>query len=100
MEISDDWQDRGTSGANQISTGAGAPLAPPLDPPLHWKKHISMKTGIVVESHQAELNMGSEKMQFQNKIICALCEKLDETEITGALNSKGNISAHQNCLVS
>ncbi len=36
MEISDDWQDRGTSGANQISTGAGAPLAPPLDPPLVW----------------------------------------------------------------
>lgn len=41
--------------------------------------------------------MGSDK--FPNKIICALCEKSDETEITGPLNSKGNISAHQNCLL-
>ncbi|XP_058642546.1 uncharacterized protein LOC131546721 isoform X2 [Onychostoma macrolepis] len=43
--------------------------------------------------------MGSDPFQFQNKIICALCEKSDETEITGPLSSKGNISAHQNCLL-
>uniref|UniRef100_A0A672RL14 PHD-type domain-containing protein n=1 Tax=Sinocyclocheilus grahami TaxID=75366 RepID=A0A672RL14_SINGR len=43
--------------------------------------------------------MGSDQFQSQNKIICALCEKSDETEITGPLSSKGNISAHQNCLL-
>ncbi len=47
MEISDDWQDRGTSGANQISTGAGAPLAPPLDPPLH----ITKSAPLSIEPH-------------------------------------------------
>ncbi|XP_056611566.1 histone-lysine N-methyltransferase 2A [Triplophysa dalaica] len=35
----------------------------------------------------------------QIKIICVLCKKSDETEITGALSSKDNISAHQNCLL-
>ncbi|KAK2904977.1 hypothetical protein Q8A67_006776 [Cirrhinus molitorella] len=35
----------------------------------------------------------------QNKIVCALCEKSDETKITGALSSKEKISAHQNCLL-
>ncbi|XP_058642542.1 mucin-2 isoform X2 [Onychostoma macrolepis] len=43
--------------------------------------------------------MGSDQFKFLNKIICALCEKSDETEITGPLSSKGNISAHQNCLL-
>ncbi|XP_016309637.1 uncharacterized protein phf11 isoform X2 [Sinocyclocheilus anshuiensis] len=43
--------------------------------------------------------MGSDQFQSQNTIICALCEKSDETEITGPLSSKGNISAHQNCLL-
>ncbi|XP_043105306.1 uncharacterized protein LOC122351939 [Puntigrus tetrazona] len=52
-----------------------------------------MKTSVVVESHQAELNMPS------NQIICALCKKSDETEVTGPLSSKHNISAHQNCLL-
>ncbi|KAL1267797.1 hypothetical protein QQF64_033160 [Cirrhinus molitorella] len=43
--------------------------------------------------------MGSDISQSQNKIICALCEKSDETEDTGTLSSKGSISAHQNCLL-
>ncbi|XP_073701167.1 PHD finger protein 11-like [Garra rufa] len=35
----------------------------------------------------------------QNKIICVLCKKSDETEVTGPLSSKESISAHQNCLL-
>ncbi|XP_059356770.1 proteoglycan 4, partial [Carassius carassius] len=54
---------------------------------------------IVVECHQAELNMGSEQFQSQNKIICVLCDQSDENKTTGTLSSKGDISAHQNCLL-
>ncbi|XP_073702271.1 uncharacterized protein [Garra rufa] len=43
--------------------------------------------------------MGSDLFQSQNKIICALCKKSDETEVTGPLSSKESISAHQNCLL-
>ena len=32
-EFLDYWQDKGTSGANQISAGASAPLATPIGPP-------------------------------------------------------------------
>ncbi|KAI7808828.1 hypothetical protein IRJ41_015399, partial [Triplophysa rosa] len=35
----------------------------------------------------------------QIKISCVLCKNSDETEITGALSSKDDISAHQNCLL-
>ncbi|XP_039511796.1 uncharacterized protein phf11 isoform X2 [Pimephales promelas] len=37
--------------------------------------------------------------QYPCKIICVLCEKSDEDEITGPLSSKEKISAHQNCLL-
>ncbi|XP_043105301.1 pleckstrin homology domain-containing family O member 2-like isoform X3 [Puntigrus tetrazona] len=47
----------------------------------------------------SKLNMGSEQCQDRDQIICALCEKSDETEVTGPLSSKDNISAHQNCLL-
>ncbi|KAK7169142.1 hypothetical protein R3I93_005210 [Phoxinus phoxinus] len=43
--------------------------------------------------------MGSDHYQLPCKIICVLCEKSDEDEITGPLSSKENISAHQNCLL-
>ncbi|XP_026073814.1 uncharacterized protein LOC113053201 isoform X3 [Carassius auratus] len=43
--------------------------------------------------------MGAELYQSQNKIICVLCEKSDEDEITGPLSSKENTSAHENCLL-
>uniref|UniRef100_A0A673KN53 PHD-type domain-containing protein n=1 Tax=Sinocyclocheilus rhinocerous TaxID=307959 RepID=A0A673KN53_9TELE len=43
--------------------------------------------------------MGPEQFQSLNKIICVLCEKSDETEITGPLSSKESTSAHENCLL-
>ncbi|XP_052004173.1 mucin-1-like [Xyrauchen texanus] len=43
--------------------------------------------------------MGSDQYRAACKIMCVLCQKSDETEITGALSSKENISAHQNCLL-
>ncbi|XP_077072626.1 uncharacterized protein phf11 isoform X2 [Siphateles boraxobius] len=46
-----------------------------------------------------ELKMGSGQYRSPCKIICVLCEKSDEDEITGPLSSKEKISAHQNCLL-
>ncbi|XP_052420947.1 proteoglycan 4 isoform X4 [Carassius gibelio] len=43
--------------------------------------------------------MGSNQFQSQNTIICVLCDQSDENKTTGTLSSKGNISAHQNCLL-
>ncbi|XP_051563983.1 uncharacterized protein LOC127446799 isoform X3 [Myxocyprinus asiaticus] len=43
--------------------------------------------------------MGSGQYRLSSKIICVLCQNSDENEITGALSSKENISAHQNCLL-
>ncbi|XP_051566196.1 PHD finger protein 11 isoform X2 [Myxocyprinus asiaticus] len=43
--------------------------------------------------------MGSDQYRAPCKMMCVLCQKSDETEITGALSSKENISAHQNCLL-
>lgn len=33
------------------------------------------------------------------KMTCLLCQRSDETGETGALSSKDNVVAHQNCLV-
>ncbi|CAM4603148.1 unnamed protein product [Leuciscus chuanchicus] len=52
-----------------------------------------------MSTRPAELKMGSDQYRSPCKIICVLCEKSDENEITGPLSSKENISAHQNCLL-
>ncbi|XP_042587029.1 uncharacterized protein PB18E9.04c-like isoform X3 [Cyprinus carpio] len=43
--------------------------------------------------------MGTDQFQSQKKINCAFCDKSEENKITGTLSSKGNIAAHQNCLL-
>ncbi|XP_018976021.2 mucin-12-like isoform X5 [Cyprinus carpio] len=43
--------------------------------------------------------MGTEQFHSQNKVSCVLCEKSDETQITGPLSSKEGTSAHENCLL-
>lgn len=43
--------------------------------------------------------MGSGQSPSTYRIICALCKTSDETETTGPLSSKEDISAHQNCLL-
>ncbi|XP_056321689.1 proteoglycan 4 isoform X3 [Danio aesculapii] len=43
--------------------------------------------------------MDSGQSPSTSKIICALCKTSDETETTGPLSSKEDISAHQNCLL-
>ncbi|XP_068561138.1 PHD finger protein 11-like isoform X3 [Cebidichthys violaceus] len=34
-----------------------------------------------------------------NKVSCLLCQRCEETEITGALSTKDKVTAHQNCLL-
>lgn len=35
-----------------------------------------------------------------NQVSCILCRRSEETEVTGALSTKQEVTAHQNCLVS
>ncbi|KAM7407166.1 hypothetical protein PAMA_003074 [Pampus argenteus] len=37
--------------------------------------------------------------RHQHKLTCVLCQRSEETEITGALSTKDQITAHQNCLL-
>lgn len=67
----------------------------------YWRKQSDKTTSrLWMSTRPAELKMGSDQYRSPCKIICVLCEKSDENEITGPLSSKQNISAHQNCLVS
>lgn len=34
-----------------------------------------------------------------DKVFCVLCQRSEETEITGALSTKQEVTAHQNCLL-
>ncbi|KAM6955765.1 uncharacterized protein PEZ65_005309 [Lycodopsis pacificus] len=34
-----------------------------------------------------------------NKVVCLLCQRCEETNITGALSTKDEVTAHQNCLL-
>ncbi|XP_029979911.1 uncharacterized protein phf11 isoform X2 [Sphaeramia orbicularis] len=41
----------------------------------------------------------SVNMNPSRKVACILCQRSEETKITGALSTKGDITAHQNCLL-
>lgn len=38
-------------------------------------------------------------MDNRSKVECVLCKKCEETKVTGALSTKDEVTAHQNCLV-
>uniref|UniRef100_A0A4W6D2C0 PHD-type domain-containing protein n=1 Tax=Lates calcarifer TaxID=8187 RepID=A0A4W6D2C0_LATCA len=38
-------------------------------------------------------------MNHRPKVCCVLCQRSEETEITGALSTKDEVTAHQNCLL-
>lgn len=38
-------------------------------------------------------------MSRSDKVKCALCQRAEETKITGALSTKDDVTAHQNCLL-
>ncbi|KAM8855941.1 uncharacterized protein phf11 isoform 2-T2 [Spinachia spinachia] len=38
-------------------------------------------------------------MDNRSKVLCALCQRGDETKVTGALATKDYVTAHQNCLL-
>ncbi|GLD51979.1 PHD finger protein 11 isoform X1 [Lates japonicus] len=38
-------------------------------------------------------------MNHRPKVSCVLCQRSEETEITGALSTKDEVTAHQNCLL-
>lgn len=38
-------------------------------------------------------------MDDSDKVSCILCRRSDETKITGALSTKHDLTAHQNCLL-
>ncbi|XP_054471747.1 PHD finger protein 6 [Anoplopoma fimbria] len=38
-------------------------------------------------------------MDDSNRVSCVLCQRSEETKITGALSTKDDVTAHQNCLL-
>ncbi|XP_074520285.1 uncharacterized protein phf11 [Halichoeres trimaculatus] len=38
-------------------------------------------------------------MKRHHEVFCVLCQRSEETKVTGALSSKENVTAHQNCLL-
>lgn len=51
----------------------------------------------VVNEQSVDGNMV--EMGNDRKVTCILCERSEETKISGALSTKDQITAHQNCLV-
>uniref|UniRef100_G3NEK0 PHD-type domain-containing protein n=1 Tax=Gasterosteus aculeatus TaxID=69293 RepID=G3NEK0_GASAC len=39
------------------------------------------------------------EMDNRSKVECVLCQKCEETKVTGALSTKDEVTAHQNCLL-